>query len=118
MIYDYCTEDDLVGKAVGAKRGPKKGSKRGPKDPNAPKRETGITKEMKVSPELEAIVETDISSRTNCVKKLWAYIKENKLQDPKDGRYIMPDEKLATIFGTERLRGFSLTKFLGKHFCL
>ena len=112
-IYDYCTEDDLVGKAVGAKRGPKK--RKEPKDPNAPKRETGITKEMKVSPELQVLIETDISSRTACVKKLWAYIKENKLQDPKDGRYILPDEKLATIFGTERLRGFSLTKYLGKH---
>ena len=115
MIYEYCTEDDLVGKKVGIEKVKKKRKKREPKDPNGAKKNTGITKVMKVSPELEAIIETDVSSRTKCVKKLWAYIKENKLQDPKDGRYVLPDEKMATVFGNERLRGFSLTKYLGKH---
>jgi hypothetical protein len=92
-----------------------KKARKGSTDNGGVKKKTGITKVMKVSSELEAIIETDISSRTKCVKKLWAYIKENKLQDPKDGRYIIPDEKMAIVFGNERLRGFSLTKYLGKH---
>ena len=116
MIYEYCTEDDLVGKKVGVEGTVKtKKARKGSSDNGGAKKKTGITKVMKVSSELEAIIETDISSRTKCVKKLWAYIKENKLQDPKDGRYIIPDEKMAIVFGNERLRGFSLTKYLGKH---
>ena len=116
MIYEYCTEDDLVGKKVGLEAKVKRKSVgNAGRDDGGAKKKTGITKVMKVSPELEAIIETDISSRTKCVKKLWAYIKENKLQDPKDGRYVIPDDKMATVFGNERLRGFSLTKYLGKH---
>ena len=115
MIYEYCTEDDLVGKPVGKGAKAKKVKRKKSDADGGTKRKTGITKVMKVSPELQSIIGTDVSSRTTCVKTLWAYIKENKLQDPKDGRYVIPDERMASIFGNERLRGFSLTKYLGKH---
>ena len=114
MIYEYCTEDDLIGRPIGkGNQSPKSSDSNDSK--NASKGFTGIRKPMKVSKDLAAIIETDISSRTKCVKKLWVYIKSNKLQDPRDGRYVFPDEKMAIVFGSDRLRGFSLTKYLGKH---
>lgn len=58
-------------------------------------------------------------SRLIVVKKLWAYIKENKLQDPKDGRKIIFDERLMAVFGENgRRKGmtmFSMNKLLTKH---
>lgn len=38
-------------------------------------------------------------SRPQLTKQLWAYIKANGLQDPNDGRNIIPDERLAAAFG-------------------
>ena len=50
------------------------------------------------------------------VKKIWEYIKANDLQDPKDKRKIVCDEKLKKIFdGEERVHGFGLSKYLGAH---
>ena len=37
--------------------------------------------------------------RTEVTKKLWAYIKQNKLVDSRNPRNIRPDEKLRAIFG-------------------
>ena len=57
--------------------------------------------------------------RQTVVKKLWAYIKENKLQDPKDGRKILFDEALAKVFGENGRRKsmtmLSMNKLLTKH---
>ena len=38
------------------------------------------------------------------MKHLFAYIKENGLKDPEDGRFFIPDKKMAKIFGNEKLR--------------
>merc|ERR1719209_1857918 len=46
---------------------------------------------------------------------MWAYIKENKLQDPTNKQMIRCDEKLAKIIPTEKFRGFDLIKKLKKH---
>lgn len=35
-------------------------------------------------------------------KKLWAYIKQHKRQDPNKKRNIIPDERLAKIFGSNK----------------
>lgn len=47
----------------------------------APRREPrGITKPRKISPELQALVGAPEISRTQALKVIWAYIKENNLQ--------------------------------------
>ena len=49
------------------------------------------------------------------MKHLFAYIKENGLKDPEDGRFFIPDKKMAKIFGNEKLRSFGMSKFIGEH---
>lgn len=48
------------------------------------------------------------------VKQLWAYIKNNNLQDPKDKRNILLDEKLGTLFEAP-LNMFTINKQVSKH---
>ena len=48
------------------------------------------------------------------VKLLWVYIKEHELQDPKNKRKILLDDKLATIFKPP-LDMFKMNKQLSKH---
>lgn len=49
------------------------------------------------------------------VKMLWRYIKENKLQDPNDGRRIICDESLRSLFPFESINMFQMNKLLTKH---
>lgn len=51
-----------------------------------------------LSPEMQAFLGVEEMDRRSVVKELWKYIKENNLQDPKNKRKIMLDEKLSTIF--------------------
>ena len=37
-------------------------------------------------------------ARGEVVSKVWVYIKENKLQNPDDGREILADDKLKKMF--------------------
>lgn len=52
----------------------------------------------KLSPELAAITGSKEMTRGEVTKAVWAYIKEHNLQDPKNKRRIIPDEKLKKIF--------------------
>ena len=54
--------------------------------------------------------------RTEIVKKIWAYIKKNNLQDKKNRRMINADEKLGKFFGGKKqVSMFEIAKFIGKH---
>ncbi len=55
-----------------------------------------------LSKELEAIVGKKSLSRPETVKKVWDYIKAHKLQDPKNKRRIIPDDKLSKVFGSKK----------------
>ncbi|KAG6493527.1 hypothetical protein ZIOFF_048519 [Zingiber officinale] len=46
------------------------------------KKQWGITKPRPVSPQLQAVVGEVEIPRTQALKKIWAYIKENNLQVP------------------------------------
>merc|ERR1712062_443875 len=96
---------------------PKKKSKKekSKESPEKPKKITGVMKPMKVSADLAAIIGKKEASRSECIKLLWAYMKKNNLQDPENKQYFTPDKKMAKIFGTERLRGFGMAKFLNNH---
>ena len=57
----------------------------------------GLTAPMKVSPELAAIIGMKEASRAQCVKHLWAYLKEHNLQDPENKQFFTPDKKMAKV---------------------
>jgi upstream activation factor subunit UAF30 len=49
-------------------------------------------------------------------KKVWAYIREHKLQDAQDRRRIRADDKLRAVFnGQDSVTMFELTKFVSRH---
>jgi DNA topoisomerase-1 len=66
------------------------------------KREKGkpFTRIFNLSPELQAVIGEEKATRQEVLKKLWEYIKGHKLQDPKNKRHIVPDEKLTKVFGS------------------
>ncbi|MFI5333694.1 MAG: SWIB/MDM2 domain-containing protein [Chlamydiales bacterium] len=71
---------------------------------------------MKVSEELAAVVGRGPMPRTEVTKKLWAYIKARKLQDPKNKRNILLDEKLEKVLGNKKsVNMFEMTKLVSKH---
>jgi len=73
-------------------------------------------KAMKPSPELAAVVGDKPMPRTEVTKKLWAYIKSNNLQDPKERRMINADDKLKAVFGGKKqVSMFDMTKLVNQH---
>ncbi|QVL58130.1 MAG: hypothetical protein KFB93_03365 [Simkaniaceae bacterium] len=73
-------------------------------------------KPMKISAELAEVVGKGPMPRTEVTKKLWAYIKKHKRQDPDNMRNIIPDEKLSKVFGGKRaINMFDMTKKVNKH---
>ena len=84
----------------------------------SPVKKTGINMELNVSKELAAIIGTDKGekiSRPQVVKRLWAYLKENNLQDPENKQFFTPDAKMEPVFGNERIKAFSMSKYLKEH---
>jgi upstream activation factor subunit UAF30 len=73
-----------------------------------------FNKEKLLSPALAALIGSERDSRPQVVKKIWDYIKANNLQNPKDKRKIILDEKLKTIF-PRPVNMFSMNKYIGKH---
>ena len=72
-------------------------------------------KPLTPSPALAAVIGTKAIPRTQVVKKLWQYIKSNKLQDAKNRRNINADAKLRPIFGKSTVSMFEMTKLVSKH---
>ena len=55
-------------------------------------------------------------SRPEVVSKVWAYIKQHKLQNPQNKREIMADEKLQAVFGgRNKVSMFEMNKYLAQH---
>src|SRR5919199_1734167 len=50
--------------------------------------------------------------RTEIVKKVWDYIKKNKLQDNNNRRMINADDKLRPLFGKDQISMFELAKIV------
>ncbi|KAJ2723245.1 hypothetical protein GGI07_002747 [Coemansia sp. Benny D115] len=84
-------------------------------DPDKPRRQTGLSKPMKLSDDLREFLGQKYCARTDVVKNLWKYIKENNLQDPADKRYILCDAQLQKLFECERLYMYTMNKLLNKH---
>ncbi len=96
-------------KAAKKKAAPK-AAKKSAKKPNA-----AFMKALTPSAVLGAIVGTKPLPRTQVVAKLWDYIKKNNLQNPKNKRNILADEKLTKLFGKKEVTMFELAGLIGKH---
>jgi chromatin remodeling complex protein RSC6 len=71
---------------------------------------------MQISSALAEVVGGKAIPRTQVVKKLWAYIKKNKLQDRVNKRMINADAKLKAVFGgKKKVSMFEMTKLVNKH---
>ena len=82
----------------------------------ARKPNAAFMKPMTPSSSLAEVVGTKPIPRTEVTKKLWAYIKKNKLQDAKNRRNIKADENLKAVFGGKAVVNmFEMTKLVNKH---
>ena len=75
----------------------------------------GVTKPMKLSEELADICGVEEASRGQCMKHLFAYIKEHGLKDPENGHFFTPDKKMSKVFGADKIKAFGMAKYLGPH---
>ncbi|MDD2753699.1 MAG: SWIB/MDM2 domain-containing protein [Candidatus Portnoybacteria bacterium] len=82
----------------------------------AQKTNSAFMKPLKVSAELAAVVGNGPMARSEVVKKLWAYIKKNSLQDANNKRNINADANLKKVFGGKAVVNmFEMTKLVSKH---
>jgi chromatin remodeling complex protein RSC6 len=80
------------------------------------KANSAFMKPLQPSEALAEVVGSKALPRTEVTKKLWAYIKKNKLQNPKNKRNILADDALKVIFGGKKeVSMFDMTKLVGKH---
>ena len=82
----------------------------------ARKANAAFMKPVTPSSALAEVVGSKPIPRTEVTKRLWAYIKKNKLQDPKNKRMIKADPALkAVLGGKSTVNMFEMTKLVGKH---
>jgi chromatin remodeling complex protein RSC6 len=82
----------------------------------AKKANSAFMKPMQISQQLAEVVGKGPMPRSEVVKKLWAYIKKNGLQDAKNKRNINADAKLKAVFGGKGVVNmFEMTKLVSKH---
>lgn len=82
----------------------------------ARKANAAFMKPLNVSAELAVVVGKGPMPRSEVVKKLWAYIKKNGLQDKQNKRNINADANLAAVFGGKKVVNmFEMTKLVSKH---
>jgi chromatin remodeling complex protein RSC6 len=86
---------------------PKKTSRK----PNA-----AFMKPVQPDDKLAAVVGSAPLPRTELTKKLWVYIKKNKLQDAKKKTQINADDALKAVFnGKKSVSMFEMTKLVSGH---
>ncbi len=103
-------------KAAAKKPAAKKPAKKAAKKKSARKPNAAFMKALTPSAALGAVVGTKALPRTEAVKKIWTYIKANKLQDSKNKRNVNTDAKLKAVFGNKsQVSMFEIAKYLSKH---
>ena len=99
-------------KAAPKKAAPKKAAKK----KLARKPSAAFMKALTPSDALAAVVGSKPLARTEVVKKIWVYIKANKLQDNVNRRMINADAKLKVVFGGKaQVSMFDMAKHISKH---
>jgi len=96
-------------KKPAAKKAAKKSSAK--RKPNA-----AFMKAMTPSATLAAVIGSTPMPRTEVTKKIWDYIKKNKLQDAINRRLINADDRLRAVFGGKgKVSMFEMTKLVSNH---
>jgi chromatin remodeling complex protein RSC6 len=96
-------------KKPAAKKAAKKSASK--RKPNA-----AFMKAMTPSTVLANVIGSSPMPRTEVTKKIWDYIKKNKLQDAVNKRLINADEKLRAVFGGKKqVSMFEMTKLVSGH---
>jgi upstream activation factor subunit UAF30 len=92
------------------KAAPKKAVKKAAPKKKAAKRKpnAAFMAPLTLSPALAEVVGSKPLPRTEIIKKIWDYIKKNKLQDGKNKRMINGDAKLKALFGKPQVSMFEL----------
>ena len=107
-----------------AKKPAKKAPARKPAKKAAPKKKStakrkpnaAFMKAMTPTAVLAAVVGDKAIPRTEVTKKIWDYIKKNKLQDAINKRMINADDRLKAVFGGKRqVSMFEMTKLVNAH---
>ena len=70
---------------------------------------------QRVSSELAEVIGLERATPHECIRRLWAYIKEKNLQDPENKQFFIPDSKMAKVFGVNKFKGFSMGQHLIHH---
>jgi upstream activation factor subunit UAF30 len=109
-----------VAKKAPAKKAPAKkvATKKPAAKKTAAKRKpnAAFMKAMTPSSVLAAVVGANPLPRTEVTKKIWDYIKKNKLQDAINRRQINADDKLKAVFGGKsKVSMFEMTKLVSNH---
>ena len=87
-----------------------------PKKKTARKPNAAFMKPLNPSTALAEVIGASPIPRTEVMKKLWAYIKKNNLQDAKNRRNINADDKLKVVFGGKKqVSMFEMTKLVSTH---
>jgi upstream activation factor subunit UAF30 len=101
----------VVKRTAASKKSPKKKTKTSKRKPNA-----AFMKKLTISDALSAVIGAGDRARTEVVSALWKYIKKHNLQDPKNRRNILADDKLKAVFGGKTVVNmFEMTKHVSKH---
>jgi upstream activation factor subunit UAF30 len=86
------------------------------KPKTARKPNAAFMKPMTPSATLGAVIGANPLPRTEVTKKVWEYIKKNKLQDDANKRMINADDKLKAVFGGKKqVSMFEMTKLISNH---
>lgn len=101
----------------GAGKATKKAAAQEEKEPKKKERASARKETIyKLSKALADVLQAAHITRTELMKKIWEYIKEHELQDKKNKRLIVPDKKLAKVFGSNKsIDMMKLPSVLGKH---
>ena len=100
-----------MAKKTAKKKTAAKAAKKPARKPNA-----AFMKPVTPSAALSEVIGAKPMPRTEVTKKLWAYIKKNSLQDPKNRRMIKADDALKPVFGGKAtVNMFEMTKLVSKH---
>ncbi len=102
-----------------AKKTAKKAAKKAAKKPakkTKRKANPALMKPVQADAVLAVIVGSKPLPRGQMTKKLWDYIKKNKLQDAKKRTQINADANLQVVFGGKKqVSMFEMTKLVSKH---
>ena len=79
------------------------------------KKPNALQKPLQPSKELAAVVGSEPLPRAEAVSRVWAYIKQHQLQNPANRREILADDKLAAVFGKDKVTMFEMNKHLARH---